>query len=519
MPGVEGRPGRFTQLDFDSLATVAEYTQPEHGSAVQRPDVQPFSGTRHKFVLKPGGIQYTLDVLLDQPTQEGTEAPDAAGAGQVGARQPAVQPFSGTRHKYSLVPGGIQYTLDALFAPSTQDEKAAISEPAERQHPYEHPKPATTQFTFDTLADLPSDDVSGAGAGEHTGSTPERDSRTVVRPDVRPGDRKGDGLRSSQGDSSQPVPAAGRRLRLDEPEPEPARLTRDFRITDAHQIGVGGLNEKARANVAAIRLLKDIEAAHRDASDEEKASLVRYAGWGALAQVFEPEERLKHEWQAAATELTALLTEQEYTSARATTPNAHFTSPLVISAIWNGLGKLGVTGCLDVLEPAVGVGHFFGLMPAALQGGYRTGVELDGLTARIARTLYPDAAIFPQGFETTHFPDNFFDLVVSNVPFGDYPVHDPSMKRALTRAIHDYFFAKSLAKVRAGGVMALISSRYTMDKQDGTIRNYLAEQADLLAAMRLPNTAFKGNAGTEVTTDILFLQKRHHEQEPAGQQL
>ena len=278
------------------------------------------------------------------------------------------------------------------------------------------------------------------------------------------------------------------------------------------------MHEKARANIAAIRLLKDIEAAHRDASDDEKASLVRYAGWGALAQMFEPEERLKHEWQAAATELTALLTEQEYASARATTPNAHFTSPLVIRAIWNGLGKLGVTGRLDVLEPAVGVGHFFGLMPDALRGGHRTGIELDGLTARIARTLYPDAAIFPQGFETTNFPDNFFDLVVGNVPFGDYPVHDPSMKRALTRAIHDYFFAKSLAKVRAGGVMALITSRYTMDKQDGTIRNYLAEKADLLAAIRLPNTAFKGNAGTEVTTDILFLQKRQHEQEPAGQQ-
>src|SRR5947209_18354191 len=208
MPRGEHRPGRFTQLDFDSLATVAEDTQPEHGSAVQRPDGQPFSGARHKFVLKPGGIQYTLDVLLDQPTQEGTEAPDAAGAGQDGARQPVIQPFSGTRHKYSLVPGGIQYTLDALFGQATLEDEAATSEQAERQPPYEHPKPATTQFTFDTLAALPSDDVPGAGADEHAGSTPERDSRAVVRPDVRPGDREGDGLRSSQGDSSQPVPVA-----------------------------------------------------------------------------------------------------------------------------------------------------------------------------------------------------------------------------------------------------------------------------------------------------------------------
>src|SRR5438270_8912320 len=213
MPRGENRPGRFTQLDFDSLATVAEETPAE---AVQLPDIQPFSGTRHKFVLKPGAIQYTLDAALSaQSTLEEKGATDAAGAGQDGARQPVIQPFSGTRHKYSLVPGGIQYTLDALFGQSDQDEVADTSTQAERQPPYEHPKPATTQFTFDTLADLPSDDVPGAGADEHAGSTRDSDSRTVVRPDVRSGDREGDGLRSSQGDSSQPVPAAGRRLSPD----------------------------------------------------------------------------------------------------------------------------------------------------------------------------------------------------------------------------------------------------------------------------------------------------------------
>src|SRR5438270_3178708 len=218
MPGVEGRPGRFTQLDFDSLATVAEDTQPEHGNAVQRPDVQPFSGTRQKFVLKPGGIQYTLDVLLDQPTQEGSEAPDAAGVGQDGARQPVIQPFSGTRHKYSLVPGGIQYTLDALFGQAALEDEAATSEQAERQQTHEHPKPAISQFAFDTLADLPSDDVPGNGADEHARGDAGRGGAATRRPAVQPRDCAPDGVRGSLGDSTRAIPAAGRGTRRDEPE-------------------------------------------------------------------------------------------------------------------------------------------------------------------------------------------------------------------------------------------------------------------------------------------------------------
>ena len=208
---------------------------------------------------------------------------------------------------------------------------------------------------------------------------------------------------------------------------------------------------------------------------------------------------------------------QNIESARASTPNAHYTSPQVIEAIWNGLQRLGLGKGAQILEPAMGVGHFFGLMPESMQGGHRTGVELDSITARIAKKLYPDSTIFAKGFEETPLPDNYFDAVVGNVPFGDYAVHDPAMKRQLTRAIHDYFFAKSLEKVRPGGVMALITSRYTMDKQDDTIRRHLAEHADLLGAIRLPNTAFKGNAGTEVTTDILFLRKRAPGAQPAGQ--
>ena len=224
-----------------------------------------------------------------------------------------------------------------------------------------------------------------------------------------------------------------------------------------------------------------------------------------MANVFEAHP--PREWEKTTDELRQLLTADEYTAARASTPNAHFTSPLVISGVWEALERLGVEAGTQVLEPSMGVGHFFGLMPEALApGARRTGVELDSLTARIAQRLYPDATIFAKGFEETPLPDNFFDAVVGNIPFGNYPVFDPAYRGspAVTRAIHDYFFAKSLDKARAGGVVALITSRYTMDKQDATIRQYLAERANLIGAIRLPNTAFKANAGTEVTTDILF---------------
>ena len=297
-----------------------------------------------------------------------------------------------------------------------------------------------------------------------------------------------------------------------EPEQKPSR---DFRITGAHRIGQGGLHEKAQGNIAAIRLLKVLEAENRDATEDEKAVLARYVGWGGMPNVFGHYPPV--EWRSTAGAVKELLTEQECESARASTPNAHFTSPIVIEAIWKGLHQLGMGKGVQVLEPAMGVGHFFGLMPESMQSDHRTGVELDSITARIAKKLYPDSTIFAKGFEETPLPDNYFDAVVGNVPFGDYAVHDPAMKHSLTRSIHDYFFAKSLEKVRPGGVMALITSRYTMDKQDDTIRRHLAEHADLLGAIRLPNTAFKGNAGTEVTTDILFLRKRQPGAQPAGE--
>jgi N12 class adenine-specific DNA methylase len=266
------------------------------------------------------------------------------------------------------------------------------------------------------------------------------------------------------------------------------------------------LHEKAKCNIAAIRLLKNLEAETRDATNEEKAVLARYVGWGAMSAVFDRSQ--PDEWRSMARTVRELLTDEEYESARASTPNAHFTSPMVIEAIWSGLHRMGVANGAQILEPAMGVGHFFGMMPESMQGGHKTGIELDSVTARIAKKLYPDSCVFAKAFEETPLPDNYFDAVVGNVPFGNYPVHDPSVKHALSRAIHDYFFAKSLDKLRPGGVMALITSRYTMDKEDETIRRHLAQQADLLGAIRLPNTAFKGNAGTEVTTDILFLRKR-----------
>ncbi len=275
------------------------------------------------------------------------------------------------------------------------------------------------------------------------------------------------------------------------------------------------MHEKARDNLAAIRTLKTLEAENRDATDAEKATLARYVGWGAMPNAFNPYP--PPEWKSVAKDVQQLLTDEEYESARASTPNAHFTSPMVVSGIWDGMRRMGLESGAQILEPSMGVGHFFGLMPPAVfQGSKKTGVELESVTARIAGKLYPDSTVFAKGFEDTKLPDNFFDAIVGNVPFGDYGVHDPAYKRPQTRAIHDYFFAKSLDKLRPGGVMALITSRYTMDKQDSGMRKYLADRADLLGAIRLPNTAFKANAGTEVTTDILFLQKRAPGKAPAG---
>ncbi len=275
----------------------------------------------------------------------------------------------------------------------------------------------------------------------------------------------------------------------------------NFRITDDN-LGVGGPKAKYQANIAAIKLLKYLEKNGLQASPEQQEVLSRYVGWGGVADAFDPD---KENWSAEYAELKELLTPEEYAAARSSTLNAHYTSPTVIKAIYEAVGKMGFeTG--NILEPSMGVGNFFGLLPEGMQNSRLYGVELDSITGRIAKQLYPKADITVAGFETTDRKD-FFDLAIGNVPFGQYQVSDRPYDK-LGFSIHDYFFAKTLDQVRPGGVVAFVTSRYTMDKQSPEVRRYIAQRAELLGAIRLPNNAFKANAGTEVVSDIIFLQKR-----------
>ncbi len=296
----------------------------------------------------------------------------------------------------------------------------------------------------------------------------------------------------------------------------------DYRITDADRIGEGGLRQKASRNLDAIRTLKAIESEGRSATPEEQKLLVQYVGWGGMPQAFAPDWQVPRDWQGVRAELDQALTPEEFASARASTPNAHYTSPMVVRGMWRALERLGFgpNEIYSVIEPSMGVGHFFGLMPEDMAArAQRVGVELDSITGRIAKLLYPNADVHVSGFEKVKLPDDYFDLAVSNVPFGNYPVHDPAYKRnpLVTRSIHDYFFAKGLDKVRPGGIVAFITSSFTLDKSNPAMRKYLASKADLVGAIRLPNTAFKGNAGTEVTTDIIILKKRPPQTEPSGE--
>ena len=332
-----------------------------------------------------------------------------------------------------------------------------------------------------------------------------------------------DGLRQNEPNSTRPVrtektvavyPAKENNLPFDiviqtistesptiEAERSTLELAGNFHITD-DDLGVGGPKQKFARNIEAIRTLFKLEEEHRGATAEEQQVLSQYVGWGGLADAFDPN---KENWSAEYTQLKELLSEDEYAAARASTLNAHYTSPTVIRGIYNAVEHMGFRSG-NILEPSMGVGNFFGMLPDSMAGSRLYGVELDSITGRIAQKLYPQADITVAGFETTDRRD-FYDLAVGNVPFGQYKVNDKAYNK-LGFSIHNYFFAKAIDQVRPGGIVAFVTSRYTMDSKDSTARKHMAERADLLGAIRLPNNAFRANAGTDVVSDIIFLQKR-----------
>ena len=286
-----------------------------------------------------------------------------------------------------------------------------------------------------------------------------------------------------------------------EPEQSTLELAGNFRITDDH-LGEGGAKQKYARNIEAIRTLFQLEQEHRGATAEEQQVLSQYVGWGGLADAFDPG---KDSWAKEYAELKGLLSEDEYAAARSSVLNAHYTAPVVIRSIYDAVERMGFRSG-NILEPSMGVGNFFGMLPDTIADSRLYGVELDSITGRIAKKLYPQADITVAGFETTDRRD-FYDLAVGNVPFGQYKVNDKAYNK-LGFSIHNYFFAKAIDQVRPGGVVAFVTSRYTMDSKDSTARKHMAERADLLGAIRLPNNAFRANAGTDVVSDIIFLQKR-----------
>ena len=308
-----------------------------------------------------------------------------------------------------------------------------------------------------------------------------------------------------------PEAAAAEEGLNEEGAPEPAG---NFRITD-EELGAGGPKQKFARNIKAIKTLFTLEQEHRGATAEEQQVLSQYVGWGGLADAFDPD---KSSWAKEYAELKGLLSEEEYKAARGSVLNAHYTSPTVIRAIYDAVERMGFrTG--NILEPSMGVGNFFGMLPESMADSRLYGVELDSITGRIAQKLYPEANIKVAGFETTDRRD-FYDLAIGNVPFGNYKVNDKAYNK-LNFSIHNYFFAKAIDQVRPGGIVAFVTSRYTLDSKDSAARKHIAERADLLGAIRLPNNAFRANAGTDVVSDIIFLQKRDRpmDHEPAWVQL
>jgi phospholipid N-methyltransferase len=341
---------------------------------------------------------------------------------------------------------------------------------------------------------------------------------------------QGDGLQQSEGDRPDGAglaPGGDGSTDVDakpRPRTTPVDLSKDYRITPEDRLGQGGEATKADDNIAALEVLKTLREEGREATAEEKRKLVRYVGWGGLAQkIFGYDYRASYDertaWAERRRKVADLLSPEEYQAAQRSTLNAHYTSETVVSAMWRAVQRLGLKDGLRVLEPASGTGNFFGLMPESmLDGSRRMAVEIDPVTAEIFKHLYPGSPIQNLPYQEAVIPSSYFDLVISNVPFADVRVVDPAFRRnrVVTQSVHDYFFAKAMEHVRPGGLVAFITSRYTMDKQDSRVREYLADRADLIGAWRLPNTAFRENARTEVDTDVLFLRKRAEGEERAG---
>jgi N12 class adenine-specific DNA methylase len=384
----------------------------------------------------------------------------------------------------------------------------------------------------EALEGTPSEDVQGAGAERHpvqdgvqrTGENKGRNDRLdESRPELGQGvgtgeggmDRTPDGGRRTpagrgeEGGATRPTADGGRRRDRDR---DRVVVAANYRITDADNLGAGGEKIKARANIEAIQTLKQIEAEGRPATSEEQAVLVKYVGWGGLSNVFKGEGKWVEEYNT----LKELLTPEEFRSAQATVLNAHYTSQPVIEAMWKAARHFGFTGG-RVLEPAAGIGHFVGLMPDDVRGSRVTCIELDDITGRIARALYPNADVRIQGFEDAKLIDDFYDIVISNVPFGDYQLAEEDYNK-YKFYIHDHFIAKSIDKVRPGGIVMVITSSGTMNSErSAKLRAYANSKADFVGAIRLPSDAFKANAGTEVTTDIIVLRKRLPGEKPSGE--
>lgn len=454
-------------------------------------DLEQFSPDLREVLTGEGG-------LLDAGAKEDIEALLRSGAGNPAIAQHLSQRFAGTVETMQLETGDTadyRTSANGMEVEILREDETVLTAMYESWEPIAAALRALYQQELDGFSHEPAqpeEQLAEEQPDFGNPPAPEPEPQITITPVTRyPGEQ-----------NHLPYDVEIHTLHIEEPEPTPPQPTAgNFRITDIH-LGEGGPKAKFRANMDAINLLKELEFENRQATPEEQDILSRYVGWGGLSDAF---DESKPAWAKEFAELYATLSPEEYEAAKGTTLNAHYTSPTVIQAIYEAVGKMGFqTG--NILEPSCGVGNFFGMLPEEMQGSKLYGVELDSLTGRIAKQLYPKADITIAGFQTTDRRD-FYDIAVGNVPFGQYSVNDRAYNK-LNFNIHNYFFAKSLDQVRPGGVVAFVTSRYTMDSKDSTVRRYLAQRAELLGAIRLPNNAFKANAGTEVVSDIIFLQKR-----------